>query len=88
MSALEKSNDLISNFSTEKSNEKIDLNLLPATLEELDDYFEAFKILVECTKLQEFYNSFEGSRTFFTQTPSLAKRQISLFYHFTHICFC
>ena len=75
MCELDLGQEKISQFVTERNIQNINMNLLPATLVEIDSYFEAFKWLVTSDKIKHFFEKF-GMKDFFTVTPETDKRQI------------
>lgn len=64
----------ISNFITGRSVQKLDINLLPKTLKEIDDFFRATKWLAESSKIQDFFLNYR-IQDFFTTTPDIEKKQ-------------
>lgn len=79
MCSIGKTNDQVSNFSSEKSDLKINTELLPNSIVEIEEYFNAFKTMVESEVLKDFYNKFESSQNYLTVTPNAKKRQIYYF---------
>lgn len=79
MCSIGKSNEQISNFSSERNILKISTELLPKNLEELEKYFVAFKTIAESSVLSKFYNKYESSNKYFYETPEAKKRQIYYF---------
>lgn len=75
MCEIGKSNDEISSFAGGKSNQKIDINLLPSSLDMIDKYFLSFKWLVESQSINDFYRKYE-SKDFLLNTPDSERRQI------------
>lgn len=76
MCLVGKSNDQVSNFSSGRSESKITAEFLPESIKELEEYFEAFKMLIELETLREFYNKYESSNDYLTETPYASKRQV------------
>lgn len=79
MCSVGKSNSQISNFSSEKSDLKINTEFLPNKIDELEEYFNAFKTMVESKVLKDFYYKYESSLNYLTETPKARKRQIYYF---------
>jgi hypothetical protein len=75
MSALNRSNDAISSFATGRSTQKLESDLLPKSLQEIDAYFDAHRFLVESDKIQQFLNKYESSFSFL-MTPIAERRQV------------
>ncbi len=79
MCSIGKTNEQISNFSSEKSDLKIGINFLPKSLEEIEAYFNAFRIMAESPVLKDFYNKYESSNNYLNETPPANKRQTYYF---------
>ncbi|HEV7333156.1 MAG TPA: DUF262 domain-containing protein [Flavisolibacter sp.] len=75
MSAMNTNSDQISRFITGRSEQQLDINLLPSDLTEIDDYFEAYKFLVESKVFVEFLQKQNETSTYFLSTPSPERRQ-------------
>lgn len=75
MCDLGKTNDVVSTFASMKSNQNLDIDLLPPTMAEIDNYFQAFKWLVESERVCAFFEQYE-SNVFFTSTPDAERRQV------------
>jgi hypothetical protein len=54
-----KTSSEVVSFANGKSNQKIELHLLPPSLDELEVYFKAFRWLVESEKIQNFFLKYE-----------------------------
>jgi uncharacterized protein with ParB-like and HNH nuclease domain len=75
MCGLNRTSDEISGFATGRSDLKLDINLLPKSLDEIDDYFDAYKFLVESDSVINFFKKHENSNYLVT-TPIPERRQV------------
>ncbi|MDP2946598.1 MAG: DUF262 domain-containing protein, partial [Nanoarchaeota archaeon] len=75
MCDLGKTNDEVSRFASGKSNQKLDIDLLPRKLDEIEKYFQSFKWLVESVRVRTFFEQYEP-KGFLTTTPDAERRQI------------
>ena len=75
MCALGNTQDEISSFASGRGDQKLDIALLPLRLNEIDDYFQSFKWIVESERVSAFFELYE-SKEFLTTTPEAERRQI------------
>lgn len=75
MSSKNTSSDQISRFITGRSEQKLDIDLLPRDLREIDEYFEAFKFLVESPLLIDFLQKHGESSNYFLSISAPERRQ-------------
>jgi len=76
MCSLNKSSDEIVGFATGRNNIKLEIGLLPKTLDEIDEYFEAYKFLVESDSVKKFFLANNESVNYLITTPMTERRQV------------